>query len=218
MMRKIFVSATVTAALCSLAISVAPAVGLEFETETGESTTKSNTTPTPTIFLGTGSAGRVECSKMTMKASLKAGASTKIHASLSEFTTCKYLHGLANESVSLSTAACGITLESADLVETAEEEFADGRAKFCELEFEPVGASGCEVDIKPSGAQPEYEWLNLNGTLGHYESLVHFAIGGLEYEVKKPGSAACKTAGDSGIDGKYESSIPIRYVTIFPEF
>jgi hypothetical protein len=216
MMRKIFVAATVTAALCSLAISVAPALGLEFEGEGTFSETSSSTAPT--IFLGSGSAGRVECSKMTMKATLKVGAFTKLHGSLEKYTTCKYIHGLANEPVSVQTLACAITLESADLVELAEEEFGEGRVKFCQLEIENV-SGGCFVEIGgTTAALPEYEWLNLNGTLGRYESLIHFTIGGLEYKVTKVGSAACKTAGDSGSDGKYEGSIPIKSVTIFPEF
>jgi hypothetical protein len=210
MMKKIFVSATVMAALCSLAISVAPALGLEFEGETGSSKTSSTTAQI--IKLGT--SGWVECLKVKMKASPKAGAFTKLSTTLEEYTTCSYNHELKSESVETADA-CTIALESADLVELTEEEFGEGRAKFtCTLEFEPV-VGVCEVEIKgPTAAQPEYAWTNLDGTPGHYESLIHFRLENLKYTIKGTG---CKTSG-SGSNGKYEGSIPIQYVTIFPEF
>jgi hypothetical protein len=209
MMRKLFVSATVMAALCSLTISVAPALGLEFEGETGSSKTKSTTAQI--IRLGT--SGWVECLKMTMKASPKVGASTKLPVTLEEPTTCSYNHNLIDESVTFSS--CTIALESADLVELTEEEFGEGRAKFCTLYVEPVGGTICEIEITaPTTALPEYAWTNLDGTPGHYESLIHFKIENLKYTITGTG---CKTNG-SGSNGKYEGSIPIKYATIFPEF
>jgi hypothetical protein len=215
MMRKIFVSATVAAALCSLAISATPALGLEFESEGTYSKTSSTTEQT--IQLGT--SGWLECAKMEMKTTdLTVGALTELEVQLEKYTTCSYHNKLEVESVS-GTTAC-ITLESADLEEQVEEKFDKGRLTFgCTLKFKNVSGTGCQVEIFPArAALPEYEWINLDGTPKHYESLIHFKIETLEYAVKKIGSAACKGAGATGSDAEYDGSIPISYVTIFPEF
>jgi hypothetical protein len=215
-MRKILVSATVMATLCSLAISVAPALGLEFEGEGTYSRAKS--TAAQIIHLGTylGNPRWVECSNVTTTAIPKVGAFTKLNATLEEYPTCSYNRELASESIK-ATDECTIALESADLVELAEEEFGAGRAKFtCVLEFE---SSHCKIEIeKPGAAQPEYVWKNLDGTLGHYESLVQLKLKNLEYKIEpsKPG-AVCKSSG-SGSNGEYDGSILIQEVTIFPEF
>jgi hypothetical protein len=216
MMRKIFVSATVTAALCLLAISVAPALGLEFE---GEATySKTSSTTAQTIQLG--AFGWVECAKMEMTASPKVGAFTTLGVQLEKYTTCSYHHGVAVESVSDTAACTPITLESADLEELAEEEFGKGRVKVrCEFVFKPGSGYGCQVEIwAPRTALPEYEWINLDGTPKRYASLIHFKIEGLEYEIREPGSIACKTAGDSGSDGDYVGSMSISYVIVPPVF
>jgi hypothetical protein len=217
-MRKIFVSATVMVALCSLAISVAPALGLEFEEETGSSTTSSTTAQI--IHLGTylGTSRWVECSKVEINASPKVGSFTKLSTTLKEYPTCSYNRELTSESVE-TMDACTITLESADLVELAEEEFGEGRAKFgCTLEFDNVGGKGCKIEIyKPGAAVPEYVWTNLDGTPKHYESLIQLKLKNLEYKIEAFGGGVCKSSG-SGSNGEYDGSIPIRYVTIFPEF
>jgi hypothetical protein len=97
MMRKILVSSTVTAALCSLAISVAPALGLEFESEGTFSSTSS--TEKTTVQLGT--SGWLECEKMSMKTvMLTVGALTDIELELEKYTTCHYHNKLETESVS----------------------------------------------------------------------------------------------------------------------
>ena len=213
-MRKIFVSATITAALCSLAISVAPALGLEFEGETGSSLTSSTTAQI--IHLGT--SRWVECSKVKIKASPKVGSFTKLSTTLEEYPTCSYNRELASESVE-TMDACTITLESADLVELTEEEFGEGHAKFgCILEFDNVSGKGCKIEIeKPGAAVPEYVWTNLDGTPKHYESLIQLKLKNLEYKIEAFGGGVCKSSG-SGSNGEYDGSIPIRYVTIFPEF
>jgi hypothetical protein len=207
MMRKIFVSATATAALCSLAISVAPALGLEFESEATFSETPSSTAQV--IQLGT--SGWVECFKMTMTASPALGASTKLKAKLEKYTTCSYNHNEKGEPVTVSN--CLIVLESADLVELSEEEFAEGHAKLnCNLKITHI-VGVCEIKIEePTTALPEYAWTNINATLGHYESLIQFRLEKLKYTITGTG------CGSSGINGEYEGSIPIKYVTIFPEF
>jgi len=210
-MRKIFVSATVAAALCSLAISVAPALGLEFEGEATYSKTKSTTKQTIQL-----SSGWVECEKIEMTTEPTVGAFTELEVQLEKYTTCTYHHKLVAESV--STVGCTpITLQSADLEEKSEEVFYKGRLTFCTLKFK---GNGCLVEIwgPRATALPEYEWVNLNGTPKHYESLIKFRIEKLEYEVTKIGGAACNSTGTKGSDGEYEGSIPIKYVTIFPEF
>lgn len=217
-MRKIFASATITVALCSLAISAAPALGLEFEGETGSSLTSSTTAQI--IHLGTylGNSRWVECSKVKIKASPKAGAFTKLGTTLEEYPTCSYNRELKSESVE-TMDTCTITLESADLVEFTEEEFGEGRAKFgCTLEFDNVSGKGCKIEIeKPGATVPEYLWTNLDGTPKHYESLIQLKLKNLEYKIEAFGSGVCKSSG-SGSNGEYDGSIPIRYVTIFPEF
>lgn len=216
-MRKLFVSAMAMAALCSLAISVAPALGLEFEGEVGLSITKSTTAQI--IQLGTylGNSRWVECFKVEMKASVKAGASTKLATTLEEYETCIYNRELKSEIVETG-GACSITLESTDLVELTEEEFGEGRAKFCKLEFASASGKGCEITIEGSTtAVPEYVWKNLDGTPKHYESLIQLKLKNLKYTIANLGGTTCKSSG-TGSNGEYEGSIPIRYVTIFPEF
>ena len=151
---------------------------------------------------------------MKIKASPEVGSFTKLTVELEEYTTCSYNHNMKDESVTVT--GCTIELESADLVELAEEEFGEGHAKFgCTLYVEPVGGAVCEIEISgPAAAQPEYIWTNLDGTPKHYESLVHFKLENLKYTIKGTG---CKTSG-SGSNGKYEGSAPIERVTIFPEF
>jgi hypothetical protein len=219
MMRKIFVSATVAAVLCSLAISVAPALGLEFEGEATYSRTSSTTAQI--VHLGTylGNPRWVECAKMKTTAYPDVGPFTELEMTLEEYTTCSYNRELASEIVKPSMS-CGITLESADLVELAEEEFGEGRAKFsCHLEFK--NASGCKVEVEKSGgvAQPEYVWTNLDGESGHYESLIQLKLKNLEYRIKAVTGGVCKSSiiGTS-TNGEYDGSIPVQYATIFPEF
>jgi hypothetical protein len=219
MMRKIFVSATVMTALCSLAISVTPALGLEFEGEAGSS--KTNSTTAQIIHLGTSSRW-VECSKVTMKASVKAGAFTKLTTTLEEYKGCSYNREMVSESVE-TTATCTIVLESADLVELVEEEFGEGRAKFgCTLEFEGTSHNGCTVEIEGSGgvAEPEYVWTNLDGESGHYESLIQLKLKNLDYRIipSKAGAVCKSSIVGTSTNGEYDGSIPIQYVTIFPEF
>lgn len=215
MMRKIFVSATVMAALCSLAISVAPALGLEFESEATYSKTSSTTKQT----IQLGAFGWVECTKMEMTTEPKVGVFTTLEVQLEKYTTCSYHHGVADEPVSGPKLCAPIKLESTDLEELTEEEFDKGRLKFgCTLEFEKVGG-GCRVEIwGPHSALPEYEWINLDGTPKHYASLIRFKIENLEYEITKVGSAACTSAVNTGSDGDYVGSIPISYVIVPPVF
>jgi hypothetical protein len=70
----------------------------------------------------------------------------------------------------------------------------------------------------PHSALSEFEWKNLNGEPKHYESLIHFKIAGMNYAVKKIGSAACKAANNMETDAEYDGEIPIKEVTILPEF
>lgn len=204
-MRKIFVSATIMAALCSLAFSAAPALGLEFESETSSPSETSSSTA-QIIQLGT--SGWVECLKMSMTASPELGASKKLKAKLEKYTTCSYNHNETAEVVSVSN--CLIVLESAALVELSEEEFAEGHVKLnCKLKIEHVG--GCEIVIEePTTASREYAWTNIDATLGRYESLLQFRLEKLKYTIKGTG------CGSNGSNGEYEGSIPIKYVTIFP--
>jgi hypothetical protein len=215
MMRKTFISATVIAALCSLAISVAPALGLEFEGEATFSGTSSTTAQI--IHLGT-SLRWVECLKVKMNASLEVGPFTELEMTLKEYETCSYSREMTSEVVKPSSS-CTITLESADLVELVEEEFGEGHAKFgCTLTFK---GANCVVEIEKSGgvAEPEYVWKNLDGESKHYESLIQLKLKNLEYRIKTVTGHVCKSSFlGTNTNGEYDGSIPIERVTIFPEF
>lgn len=215
-MRKIFVSATAAVALCSLVISVAPALGLEFEGEA----TYSRTSSTTAQIIHLGPSRWVECAKMKATAYPEIGPFTELPMALEEYTMCTYNRELASEIVKPPSTSCGIMLESADLVELVEEEFGEGRATFgCDLVFK--NASGCKVEIeKPGGvAEPEYVWTNLDGESGHYESLIQLKLKNLEYKIKAVSGGVCKSSiVGTSTNGEYDGSIPVLYATIFPEF
>lgn len=216
-MRRIFVSATAMAALCSLVVSVAPALGLEFE---GEATySKRPSTTAQIIHLGT--SRWVECAKMEMTASPKVGAFTKLPISLEDYAMCTYNREMVSEVVEPISLSCGITLESADLVELTEEEFGEGRAKFgCTLEFQSTSHSGgCKVEVyKPGAAQPEFTWVNLDGESGHYDSLIELKLKNLEYNIEPSKAGAVCKSSTTGSNGEYDGSAPVERATIFPEF
>jgi hypothetical protein len=205
MMIKMFVSAAVTAALCSLAISVAPAFGQDSEFAS-ESATVTTTTSSTAQIIRLGTSGWVECPEITMKSSPTLGASTTLKLKIETYTGCVYNHNLKSEPTTPETK-CPIVLESADLEELFANEFAEGLAKFhCTLKITGIG--GCKIAIEePTTALPEYAWTNTDTTSGHYKSLLKLRLEKLQYSF----SSGC---GSSGTNGEWNGSIPIEHVIV----
>jgi hypothetical protein len=207
MMRKIFVSATAMAVLCSSVISVAPALGLEFESD---SATATETTSSTAQVIPLGTSRWVECLKITMKTSQEPVVSPQLKVKIETYTTCSYSHNLKSE-VTTPSPKCPMVLESAALVELSEVEFAEGLAKLhCELKFKHTG--GCEIVIKePTTALLEYAWTNTDTKFGNYESLLKLRLEKLQYTIT--GATGCAA---SGTNGEYDGSIPIDHVIVPP--
>jgi hypothetical protein len=210
MMSKLLVSATVTAALCSLAISVAPALGQLSEFESESSSASEAPSTTAQVFR-VGSSGWVECLKIKVKASPVFGPQTTLKVKLKSYTSCSYSHGMTSKPITNVPPECPIVLESNVLEEIGVNEFAEGLAKFhCNLKFITAGPCEIVIDETTTGAVPEFAWTNTNTTTGHYESLLKFRLEKLEYTITGTG------CGSSGTNGEYVGSVPVEHVIVLP--
>lgn len=206
-MRKTFVTATVTAAVCSLAISVAPALGQDSEFSSETLSTSETTSSTAQIFR-VGTSGWVECAKIKLKSSPELGVSTTLKVKIESYTTCSYNHSLLSEVVTTIEPKCPVVLESELLEELSVTEFGEGLAKFhCTLKF---FTSLCKVEFEEHlPALPEFAWTNTNTTAGHFESLLKMRMEKLTYKI----SSGC---GSNGTNGEWDGSIPIEHVIVLP--
>lgn len=205
-MRKIFVSAAVTAAICSLAISVTPALGLTHEFYGDTSSPTEATSSTAPVFQ-LGSSGWVECSKIKITADPTTVTEQKLKLKMEEFTTCSYNHNQTSDPVAVSPK-CPIVMKSTNLAEEFTNEFSEGRAKLeCNLHFTDASKK-CEIVMKePATVVPEFAWRNTDTTFGHYESLLLLRLEKLTYTI----SSAC---GSNGTNGEIDYSIPIVGVIV----
>ncbi len=200
-MRKLFVSAAVTAAISSLAISVTPALGLTHEFYGDTNTPTESFSSTAPVFQ-LGSSGWVECSKIKTAYDPSTTTEVKFKLKMEEFTTCSYNHNQTGDPVTVSPK-CPIVLQNTNLAEEFTNEFDEGRGKLdCNLHF--VDASKkCEIIIKePATVVPEFAWRNTDTTYGHYESLLLLRLEKLTYTI----SSAC---GSNGTNGEIDYSVPI---------
>jgi hypothetical protein len=206
MMRKIFVSAAATATLCSLALSVTPALG--FHEFLGDRTSSETATSNTTQTFQLGPEDWVECAKFEIKYTPEIKLSSKLKVKLANYTTCVYNHPSESLIVQKSSTLCNtVTLKSSALKETFTNEFAEGLAsQECNLQFE---TTSCIVEIKEPAPQrllTEFQWRNKDTIVGHYESLLLFRLEGMEYTIKTIKGTGC---GSSGTNGEYNGSIPL---------
>ena len=207
-MRKILVSATVTAALCWLSLSAAPALGFEFESETSSPT---NTTPSTDLVIQLGTSGSVECSTLKLESSPTLGSSDILHVKIQEPTGCFFNDNAKGASEKVKTTqSCPLILESTDLVEVSDTEFAEGLAEFvCKPKFENT-AGTCTVELEKTTVPiREYEWYDTNNTLHHYESVLKLELKNMKYKIK----SGC---GSNGTNGELDLTAPIKYVVVPP--
>ncbi len=203
-MRKTFVLAFATTALCSLAISAGPAFGHEFDGETSSPTT---TKTAQIIQLGS---NWVECDELETTASPASGLSSRLKIKWEKFTGCSYNYGLAGHPVIEIHKKCSVELTSTNLAEVFTNEFDEGRAK-PECIFQIVTAK-CKIVIsEPTAFLPEFEWRNTDLTSGHFESLLIFRLEKLSYTITEAEGAGC---GSSGTNGEYDGSMPIKGVIV----
>jgi hypothetical protein len=213
MMRNILVSATVTAALCSLSISAAPALGFAFESETSSST---ETTPSTDLVIQLGTSGSVECSTLKLKSSPAFGSSETLHVQIKEPTGCIFNNNakqVSETAAIISTGSgknCPIELESEQLIELSETEFAEGFAEVgCHPQFKTT-LNSCTVELEePTAHIREFEWYDTNDTLHHYESVLKLKLKKVKYTI----SSGC---GSGGINGELHLTAPIKYVVVPP--
>jgi hypothetical protein len=202
-MKRIFVPVAVMAVLCSLAISVAPALGHEFY---GDLTSPTEATTTAPVFQ-VGSSGAVECSKIKMEVFPQIGPEQKLKLKMEEFTGCFYNHNLKDETMTVSPK-CPIVLKSTALAEEFTNEFSEGRAKLeCNLHFKGKGV--CEIILKePATVLPEFAWRNTDTMSGHYESLLILRLEQLGYTITGSG------CGSNGTNGEIDASVPVVGVIV----
>ena len=207
-MRKILVPATITAALCSLSLSAAPALGFEFESETSSST---ETTSSTDLVIQLGTSGSVECSPPKLESSPTLGSSDELKVKILGLSGCSFNDNAKGKNEPGTIAQhCPLILESADLVEVSDTEFAEGRAEFiCRPEF--VNTAGtCTVKLeKTTSPIREFEWYDTNDTLHHYESVLKIELKKMEYKIK----SGC---GSNGTNGELDLTAPIKYVVVPP--
>jgi hypothetical protein len=209
MMRKILVPATIAAALCSLSLSAAPALGFEFESETSSST---ETTSSTDLVIQLGTSGSVECSPPKLESSPTLGSSDVLKVKIGEPSGCFFNDNAKGKSEGGTIKqSCPLILESTDLVEVSDTEFAEGRAEFvCKLKFETSGSPTCTVKLeKTTSPIREFEWYDTNNTLHHYESVLMIELKGMEYKI----SSGC---GSNGTNGQLDLTAPIKYVVVPP--
>jgi hypothetical protein len=207
-MRKIFVLAMATAALCPLAISAEPALGFEFDSETALPSLVSSSTP---LVIQLGASGWVECSSIELKTSPALGPQTELKVKMEGESFCSYedntkMVGELILSSGVEPPKCPLVLESAKLEELSAKLFNEGLAELnCELKI--TTTAGCKITIEHGTFAREYEWDNLTTTLGNYESLLKLELKHLTYKI----SSGC---GSNGTSGEFKVSLPVKHVIV----
>jgi hypothetical protein len=200
MMRQLFASAAITAALCSLAISVAPALGYEFH---GDRTTMVTAVSHTTQIFQLGASDWVECTELEAKFTPELTGSPKLKLKLTyPPSTCVYNHPSESQIVSETHENCPVALKSTALKKAFGKEFDEGLLSLeCNLRFKT--RAGCEIAIKEhiTPLLSEFEWRDEDTVSGDYESHLLFRLEKMEYTVTGLG------CGSSGTNGEYNGSI-----------